>query len=121
MRAALQSQPLGLIENWLRHIRDVQSRHQRQIAALADEAQRHDRLCELNVIEQVVNVCQTTMVREAWARGQALAVHGWIYKLTDGLLRDLNMCVTAEAEVAGCHESALARAATVPDGGADRA
>jgi len=77
---------------------------------LANEEQRHDRLCELNVIEQVVNVSQTTVVREAWTRGQALAVHGWIYKLTDGLLRDLGMCVTSETELLGRYEAALAEA-----------
>jgi carbonic anhydrase len=108
--SALRDQKLGLIDNWLRHVQDVQSKHQIQLAGLSSEAQRHDRLCELNVIEQVVNVSQTTVVREAWARGQALAVHGWIYKLTDGLLRDLGMCVTAEAELASRHESALTQA-----------
>ncbi len=108
--SALRDEKLGLIDNWLRHVQDVQSKHRIQLAGLASEAQRHDSLCELNVIEQVVNVSQTTVVRQAWARGQALAVHGWIYKLTDGLLRDLGMCVTAEAELARCYESALAEA-----------
>lgn len=119
--SALRDQKLGLIDNWLRHVQDVRSKHQNQLAALAGEAQRHDRLCELNVIEQVVNVSQTTIVRGAWARGQALAVHGWIYKLTDGLLRDLSMCVTSETELAGCYQSALAQApadgAVTPDPG----
>ena len=108
--SALRDQKLGLVDNWLRHIQDVRSKHQVQLAALASEAQRHDRLCELNVIEQVVNVSQTTIVREAWTRGQALAVHGWIYKLTDGLLRDLGMCVTSETELAHSYQSALAQA-----------
>jgi carbonic anhydrase len=108
--AALRDQKLGLIDNWLRHVQDVRSKHQVQLAGIASEVQRHDRLCELNVIEQVVNVSQTTVVREAWARGRTLAVHGWIYTLTDGLLRDLGMCVTSEAELAGCYESALAQA-----------
>jgi carbonic anhydrase len=112
--AALRDEKLGMVDNWLRHVQDVRCKHQIQLVGLAGEAQRHDRLCELNVIEQVVNVSQTTVVREAWARGQALAVHGWIYKLTDGLLRDLSMCVTAETEMASCYESALTQAAAKP-------
>src|SRR5688572_8007904 len=96
--SALRDDKLGLIDNWLRHVQDVRSKHQSVVLGLPTEPERHDRLCELNVIEQAVNVSQTTVVREAWARGQSLAVHGWIYKLTDGLLRDLGMCVLAEAE-----------------------
>ena len=106
--AALRDDHLGLIDNWLRHVQDVRSKHRSQLAQLAGEKQRHDRLCELNVIEQVVNVCQTTVVREAWARGQELAVHGWIYGLSDGLLRNLGMCVTSEAEMARCYAAACA-------------
>jgi carbonic anhydrase len=97
--AALREDKLGLVDNWLRHVQDVRWKHQAQLEALETEAQRHHRLCELNVIEQVVNVSQTTMVRDAWARGQALSVHGWIYSLQDGLLRDLGMCITSEAEL----------------------
>ena len=107
--SALRDQKLGLIDNWLRHVQDVRLKHQAHLAALAGEAQRHDRLCALNVIEQVVNVSQTTVVREAWERGQSLVVHGWIYKLTDGLLRDSGMCVTAEGDIAPCYEVALAK------------
>jgi len=107
--SALRDDKLGLIDNWLRHVQDVRSKHQTLVLDLTTEPGRHDRLCELNVIEQAVNVSQTTVVREAWARGQALAVHGWIYKLTDGLLRDLGMCVTAEAELAPRYEAALAK------------
>src|SRR5215470_11907874 len=77
--AALRNQPLGLIDNWLRHVQDVAVEHRASLGGLPDEAARHDRLCELNVIRQVVNVGQTTVVRSAWARGQELAVHGWIY------------------------------------------
>src|SRR5581483_1250384 len=106
--AALRDDKLGLIDNWLRHVQDVRWKHQAQLEALPTEAQRHQRLCELNVIEQVVNVSQTTIVRDAWARGQTLAVHGWIYALQDGLLRDLGMCVTAESELAACAEAARA-------------
>jgi carbonic anhydrase len=106
--AALRDDRLGLIDNWLRHVQDVRGKHRAELDALPTEARRHVRLCELNVIEQVVNVCQTTVVREAWARGQALAVHGWIYGLRDGLLRDLGMCVTADAELPACYAAACA-------------
>jgi carbonic anhydrase len=106
--AALRDDRLGLIDNWLRHVQDVRRQHHAQLARLTSEEERHDRLCELNVIEQVVNVCHTTVVREAWARGQELAVHGWIYGLGDGLLRDLGMGVTREAEMSACYETACA-------------
>jgi carbonic anhydrase len=106
--AALRDDRLGLIDNWLRHVQDVRSEHEAQLARLPSEKQRHDRLCELNVIEQVVNVCRTTVVRDAWARGQEIAVHGWIYGLADGLLRDLGMCVTAEPELSACYATACA-------------
>ena len=106
--SALRDDRHGLVDNWLRHVQDVRIKHQAKLTALASEAERHARLCELNVIEQVVNVSQTTVVREAWARGQALAVHGWIYGLSDGLLRDLSMCVNGEHELAQCYEASLA-------------
>ena len=109
--SALRDEKLGLIDNWLRHVQDVGFKHRAQLANISSEAQQHDRLCELNVIEQVVNVSQTTVVREAWARGQELAVHGWIYKLTDGLLRNLGMSLTAESEITTSYEAALAAAA----------
>ena len=108
--AALRDEKLGLIDNWLRHVQDVRRKHQAQLDALTTEAQRHSCLCELNVIEQVVNVSQTTVVRDAWARGQALAVHGWVYALRDGLLQDLGMTITAEAELAARFEEARAGA-----------
>ncbi len=98
--AALREEKLGLVDNWLRHVQDVRWKHRTQLDALADDAARHRRLCELNVIEQVVNVCQTTVVHDAWARGQALMVHGWIYDVRDGLLHDLDMSVSAHAELA---------------------
>jgi carbonic anhydrase len=97
--AALRDEKLGLIDNWLRHVQDVRWKHLAELDALADEHQRHDRLCELNVIAQVINVSQTTIVREAWAQGQAVAVHGWVYDIRDGLLRDLEVCVTSEEEL----------------------
>jgi carbonic anhydrase len=106
--AALRGDRIGLVDNWLRHVEDVRWKHQAQLDALPGDEERHRRLCELNVIEQVVNVSQTTVVRNAWARGQTLAVHGWIYDIRDGLLRDLGMCVTAEAEIPESYQSALA-------------
>jgi carbonic anhydrase len=106
--AAVRDSKLGLVDNWLRHVQDVRRKHQAQLDALETEAERHASLCELNVIEQVVNVCQTTVVRDAWARGQAVAVHGWVYALRDGLLRDLEMCVAGETEVAARFEEARA-------------
>ncbi|MFL5551715.1 MAG: carbonate dehydratase [Gemmatimonadaceae bacterium] len=97
--AALRDDRLGLADNWLRHVQDVRWKHQSQLDDLDSEKERHDRLCELNVMEQVANVSQTTVVRDAWARGQPLAVHGWIYDLHDGLLRDLGICITSPAEL----------------------
>jgi carbonic anhydrase len=107
--AALRDDKLGLVDNWLRHVQDVRWKHHADLDDLPTEAQRHCRLCELNVIEQVVNVCQTTAVRDAWARGQALAVHGWIYDIRDGLLRDLDICITTEAELRARYDAARAR------------
>lgn len=99
VKAALEDAQLGLIDNWLRHVQDVAHKHHDRIANLPDEQARHDKLCELNVMEQVRNVCRTTIVREAWARGQNLSVHGWIYALHDGLLKDLGICVTSMEEL----------------------
>jgi carbonic anhydrase len=113
--SALRDDKLGLIDNWLRHIQDIRWKHQTQLDALETEKHRHNRLCELNVIEQVVNVSQTTVVRDAWARGQALAVHGWIYDIGDGLLRDLGICVTSEEELAAAYDEARA-GVSVPAG-----
>lgn len=107
VRAAFEGAKLGLIDNWLRHVQEVRRRHQAQIDALPTEADRHKRLCELNVIEQVANASQTTIVRDAWSRGQPLAIHGWIYGLQDGLLRDLSMCVTSDTELADCMDQAV--------------
>jgi carbonic anhydrase len=113
VRAALRGEKLGLVDNWLRHVEDVRLKHQEQLDALPTEEQQLNRLCELNVIEQVVNVSQTTVVRDAWARGQTLAVHGWVYDLRDGLLRDLGMCVTASAELTANVEAARVGVATL--------
>ncbi len=89
VRAAMATQPLGLIDNWLRHIRDVHLWNREELAAIADPVARTDRLAELNVVAQVANVCHTTIVQDAWRRGQRVSVQGWIYSLADGLLRTL--------------------------------
>ena len=93
--AALRDDKLGLVDNWLRHVQDVKNKHRIEMERLQGEAERHRRLCELNVIEQVNNVSQTTVLREAWARGQELAIHGWIYDVGDGLLHDLGLTLRA--------------------------
>ena len=90
---------LGLIDNWLRHVQDVASEAQRRARSTCRPDAREDRLCELNVLEQAVNVCETTIVQDAWERGQALTVHGWIYRLDDGLLRDLRFDVDSNREL----------------------
>jgi carbonic anhydrase len=93
--AALRNASVGLSDNWLRHVQDVRDKHAAELRVLEGEAARHDRLCELNVIEQVVNVAQTTVMRDVWARGQKATVHGWIYRLDDGLLHDLGTEISA--------------------------
>ena len=99
VKAAMESRHLGLIENWLRHVQDVMRSHDSELASIADPVERLNRLCELNVIEQVLNVGRTTIVQNAWNRGQELAVHGLIYGIGDGLLRDLNICIRNEAQL----------------------
>jgi carbonic anhydrase len=106
VRAALDGGRLGLIDNWLRHIQDVRIKHDAILSSCPDPL-RSDRLCELNVIEQVVNVCQTTVVQEAWARGQSLTVHGWIYSLADGLMRDLHTSIDQPAATAAACSLAI--------------
>lgn len=100
VRAALSRQRLGLSDNWLRHVQDVEEKHAGFLASRDDFTWRADRLCELNVVDQVLNVCQTTIVQDAWARGAELAVHGWVYGLQDGLIHDLKFCVTSPDEMA---------------------
>lgn len=98
VRAAMEETDHGLIDNWLRHIRDVNRFHRQELDPLDFES-RFNRLCELNIREQVVNVCNTTIVKKAWDSGADLTVHGWIYSIEDGLLRDLNICITGPAEL----------------------
>ncbi|MCP5327685.1 MAG: carbonate dehydratase [Steroidobacteraceae bacterium] len=107
VQAAYQDRRSGLIDNWLRHVQDVIRKHQAQLERLPDDAARLDRLCELNVIEQVLNVCRTTIVQSAWDRGKSLQVHGWVYGLSDGLLKDLNVCVRTPEELEQAYRSVL--------------
>ncbi len=105
--AALHNQSFGLIDNWLRHIQDVRDKHAAFLAELPDDPARRGRMCELNVIEQVVNVSQTTIVRDAWKRGQDLTIHGWIYGLKDGLVHPLGMDVASQEELEVAHVQAV--------------
>ncbi len=109
VKEAMSHHELGLIDNWLRHIKDVYTRHEQALNGIPDENTRFERLCELNVIEQVHNVCHSTIVQDAWRDGQSLGVHGWIYGLCDGLLKDLNICITSQAEI-----DPIYRVATAP-------
>lgn len=109
VQAAFRNSKFGLIDNWLRHVQDVRHKYEKLLAACGDEQQQLDRLCELNVIEQVANVCQTTIVQNAWEQGQRFTVHGWIYAVADGLLRDLDLCVTDTASLATKVTQAVAK------------
>ncbi|MFG6448863.1 carbonate dehydratase [Roseateles sp. BYS180W] len=108
VKAALQDRRVGLVDNWLRHVQDVRNAHQSWLDTLP-ESQRVDALCELNVLEQARNACQTTVVQDAWARGQAVVVHGWVYGLHNGLLEDLRMTVACAEDVHSAYRRALAR------------
>jgi carbonic anhydrase len=107
VKAALQDLRIGLADNWLRHVQDVRNKHQAWLDGVADE-RRVDALCELNVLEQAVNACQTTVVRDAWGRGQQVVVHGWVYGLHNGLLEDLRITVSRPEDVAEAYATALA-------------
>ena len=107
VEAAMQNLQLGLIDNWLRHVQDVMHSHESLLERISDERERLNRLCELNVIEQVLNVSRTTIVQNAWGRGQELAVHGWIYGIGDGLLRDLDICIANQTELSTAYEDAV--------------
>ncbi|WP_293267429.1 carbonate dehydratase [Neptunomonas sp.] len=106
VRAAIETKPHGLIDNWLRHIRDIDTKHRSLLSAWSDQTEYLERLCELNVIEQAYNVCNTTITQEAWGRGQELSVHAWVYGLNNGLVRDLNFCISDKDAIdAGYHEA----------------
>ena len=108
VRAVFRRERLGLSDNWLRHVQDVREKHEKLLTVHGDDSKASDRLCEFNVIEQVSNVCHTSIARDAWERGQELTVHGWIYGLQDGILRDLNTTVTDFQETSDAYQSAFA-------------
>ena len=99
VKAAMDRCPHGLVDNWLGHVRDLARRRRAELDALRDDEVRFDRLCEMNVEEQVLNVGRTTPVQDAWERGQSLAIHGWIYRISDGLLRDMGITVQSDTEL----------------------
>ena len=112
VHAALTGARVGLADNWLRHVGDVAQKHAALLEQVETESLRHARLCELNVIEQVFNVCQTTVVEDAWARGQALSVHGWVYSLFDGRVRQLGMDVDGADKLMPAYQRAVAAVPT---------
>ncbi|MDR0246789.1 MAG: carbonate dehydratase [Burkholderiales bacterium] len=107
--AAFRNTRLGLIDNWLRHVQDVRDKHRVRLAAIADPSRQLDRLCELNVLEQVLNLSETTIMHDAWERGQDVTLHGLIYGLEDGILHDLNMPVSTDNELLSHYEAAINR------------
>jgi carbonic anhydrase len=109
VHAALVRRRIGLADNWLRHVQDVHQKHERYLGEVLPDRERHNRLCEFNVIEQVGNICQTTIVQDAWERGQELTIHSWVYGLHDGLLRDLGVTVSGPDEIGPKMEESFAR------------
>lgn len=101
VKAAMENKEHGLIDNWLKHIKDVYRAHKAEVDRLRDDTEKFNAMCELNVVEQVANVCNTAIVRNAWKSGQELAVHGWIYSIENGILKDLDVCVTGLDEIPG--------------------
>ena len=109
VHAALGDRRVGLADNWLRHVKDVHQKHERYLGEVLPKHVRQDRLCELNVIEQVTNVCETTIVQDAWSRGQDLTIHGWVYRLEDGGLHDLGMTVGPSDDIKSLTSQSLLR------------
>ncbi len=109
VHAAILGKRVGLADNWLRHVQEVHHKHGKYLGHTLSERVRYDRLCELNVIESVANVCQTTIVQDAWGRGQELTVHGWVYGVHDGLIRDLGMTISSLDELSQRKAQSLAR------------
>jgi carbonic anhydrase len=107
VRAAFEDVKLGLIDNWLRHVQDVRAKHAYRLDVMIRDEARLDRLCELNVLEQAAHVCKTTIVQDAWARGQKVTVHSWIYRLEDGIIRDLGLSASSSDDVTRGFEAAL--------------
>ena len=113
VREAMNNNKLGLIDNWLRHVQDVRKKHSVLLEQSGSDDEQFQRMCELNVLEQVLNVCQTTVVQDAWDRGQGLMVHGWVYGLKDGLVRDLGLSVRSNDEVDSKYPLALENVASM--------
>jgi carbonic anhydrase len=109
VHAAMVKRRVGLADNWLRHVQDVHQKHERYLGEVLPDKERLDRMVELNAIEQVANVCQTTIVRDAWERGQTLTVHGWVYGLQDGLLRELGVRISNQDQMASTLKDVFAR------------
>jgi carbonic anhydrase len=109
VRAAMENVRIGLADNWIRHVKDVHDKHGTYLGRLTNPTERLDRLCELNVIEQVVNVCQTTSVQDAWQRNQPVTIHGWVYGVEDGLARDLGVSVATSDELEQRYQLVLAK------------
>lgn len=109
VHTAMTDRRVGLADNWLRHVKDVHQKHERYLGDTIPTPRRQDRLCELNVIEQVVNVCETTIVQDAWSRGQDLTVHGWAYRLETGLVNDLGMSISSDEEMHVRYATSLSR------------
>ncbi len=103
VQAAMDNRAHGLIDNWIRNIKDLYRFHQAQIDSLQNEKEKINLMCELNVVEQVANICHTAIVQDAWNSGQELSVHGWIYSIEDGILKDLNVCTTGLDEISQTH------------------
>ncbi len=108
VQAALFRDRLGLVDNWLRHLQDVRIKHEKRLQGITEMSRQFERLCELNVIEGVANVCHTSIVRDAWERGQELTVHGWVYGLSDGLLQDLNTSINRQDKIIPNYQAAMA-------------
>ena len=109
VHASLTQKRMGLVDNWIRHVTDVADKHAHCLHAAGELPLQHARLCELNVLEQVVNVSRTTVVQDAWQRGQALQVHGWVYSLRNGLVHDLGINLARPEDLDSCYPTALAR------------
>jgi carbonic anhydrase len=109
VRAAQKKARIGLADNWIRHVQDVQDKHGKYLGSILKESERFDGLCELNVIEQVMNVCQTSSVQDAWLNKQDLTVHGWIYDLKDGCVRDLGVSIKSTTELESRYQSILSK------------
>jgi carbonic anhydrase len=107
VRAALRRDRIGLSDNWLRHVQDVHQKHSTRLSCICSDTEAVDKLCELNVIEQVANVCQTTIAQDAWHRGQELSIHGWIYGIQDGIISDLHMSISNAGEAQNAYAAAM--------------